>query len=151
MEVILCCVSACIIEYWIFLFFLLKRKGNIRDFWLVTGKTDCGGWLIGRTQGFQSLAFFVAMRAQYDRSKFTISSQTLQGIHVISNESISKLTKQMTQKRRMRDHGNAFFGTGIEPPQKVESPFTTMLITLAFVRVKDVFIVNDLSYRMAAK
>jgi hypothetical protein len=57
-------------------------------------------------------------------------------------EGLSKLSKQMAQEGGVGDDGDALFGAGVEPFQKLDGPGTTIVVGFAFVRVKQVFVVD---------
>lgn len=43
----------------------------------------------------------------------------------------------------MRDDGNAFFWTLLEPSQKFDAPFATMFVRFLFVAIKNILLIDD--------
>lgn len=83
------------------------------------------------------------MRAKYNGTQLAVSRETLEIFPVLIVQCVSELTKQVTKEGGMRHDGNALFGTLVEPHEKLEGPFATVLIGFAFVRVKRVLVVLD--------
>jgi len=66
--------------------------------------SNCRGRFRFRHQRIYTFSILVSMGTQDNGSKLTVTSQTLQIIHIIIVKGLPKLTKQVTEKGRVSMH-----------------------------------------------